>query len=75
MITIIRTPSAENHKEFLTRLRDLLAEYDADIDWTCDPCSDTHGIYDDAIVVSMSDTEVLRTQGGLSSRTITESLD
>lgn len=40
-------------KEFLKALKDLLIKYNADIGWTCDDCSDTYGLYDDHLYVSI----------------------
>jgi hypothetical protein len=34
-------------KEFLKEFEDLLLKYNAEIGWTCDECSDTHGLYND----------------------------
>lgn len=67
--------STERKAEFLNRLQALLAEYNADISWSCDPCSDTHGIYEDVITVSMGNEEVLRTEpccGYLDARNLDE---
>lgn len=50
--------------EFKQRLAALLAEYGASITWTCSPCSDTHGIYDDALTIDIDNVEVLRTEQG-----------
>lgn len=47
-------------KEFLTKLRNLLSEYKADISWSCRPGSDTHGIYGECMIVSIEDKEVLK---------------
>lgn len=40
-------------KEFLEEFKDLLLKYSADIGWTCDDCSDTHGLYNDHLYISM----------------------
>lgn len=40
-------------KEFLKEFKDLLLKYNADIGWTCDDCSDTYGLYDDHLYISM----------------------
>ena len=40
-------------KEFLKEFKDLLLKYNADIRWTCDDCSDTYGLYDDHLYISM----------------------
>lgn len=40
-------------KEFIKDFRDLLLKYGADISWTCDECSDTFGLVDDHLVISM----------------------
>lgn len=48
-------------KEFLGKLKALLAEYDASISWSCGPCSDTHGIYDECMTVDIGMHQVFRT--------------
>lgn len=40
-------------KEFLREFKDLLLKYNADIGWTCADCSDTYGLYDDHLYISM----------------------
>lgn len=40
-------------KEFLKEFKDLLLKYNADIGWTCDDCSDTYGLYNDHLYISM----------------------
>lgn len=40
-------------KEFLKEFKDLLLKYNVEIDWTCDECSDTHGLYNDHLYISM----------------------
>lgn len=44
-------------KEFLTKLANLLDEYNADIEFTCSEGSDTSGLYDDRIIISERKTE------------------
>jgi len=39
-------------KDFLNKLSDLLKEYKADIYFTVSPCSDTHGLHDEKMVIS-----------------------
>lgn len=39
--------------EFLSKLKDLMAEYGASISFTCGPCSDTHGLHDEAITIDI----------------------
>jgi len=39
--------------EFLNKLHDLMAEYKVSINFTCGPCSDTHGLYDEAMTIEM----------------------
>jgi hypothetical protein len=43
--------------EFLTKLANLLDEYNADIEFTCSEGSDTSGLYDDRIIISERKTE------------------
>lgn len=40
-------------KEFLKEFKELLLKYNADIGWTCDDCSDTYGLYNDHLYISM----------------------
>ena len=40
-------------KEFLKEFRELLLKYNADIGWTCDDCSDTYGLYNDHLYITM----------------------
>lgn len=67
----------ERIAEFKTRLLALLTEFDASIAWTCSACSDTHGIYEEAITVDMGNLEILRTETGtgyLDAHTMREAL-
>lgn len=52
------------HAQFLEKFHALLAEYGASVSWTCDPCSDTHGIYDEAMTVDIGNTEIARLDKG-----------
>ncbi|ALE20595.1 hypothetical protein ADP64_000077 [Achromobacter phage phiAxp-2] len=54
----------EMRAEFLAKLAALLKEYDAEISWSCGPCSDTHGIYDECMTVSIGWYEIGRTEAG-----------
>lgn len=47
-------------KEFIEKLKNLLREYNAEIDWTCSPCSDLHGVYNEAMRISINKKEILR---------------
>lgn len=40
-------------KEFLKELKDLFIKYDAYIGWACADCSDTYGLYDDHLYITM----------------------
>lgn len=40
-------------KLFLKEFRDLLLKYNAEIWWTCDDCSDTYGLYNDHLGISI----------------------
>lgn len=46
-------------KEFLTKLADLLDEYNADIEFSCSESSDTSGLYNDRIIISERRTDLL----------------
>ena len=50
----------ERIKEFKNKLSDLLTEYGAGISFDCADCSDTHGIYDPKIVVTIRDPDNFR---------------
>jgi hypothetical protein len=47
----------ERIEEFKNKFSDLLNEYGAEISFDCDYCSDTHGIYDPKIVVTIRDPD------------------
>lgn len=47
----------DKRKEFLTKLANLLDEYNTDIKFTCSEGSDTSGLYDDRIIISERKTE------------------
>ncbi len=40
-------------KEFLKELKELFIKYNAYIGWTCDICSDTYGLYNDHLYITM----------------------
>ena len=50
----------ERIDEFKNKFYDLLNEYSAEISFDCDYCSDTHGIYDPKIVVTIRDPDNFR---------------
>ena len=52
----------ERTEEFKNRFSDLLNEYGAEIFFTCASCSDTHGIYDPKIVVTIRDPDNSRNE-------------
>lgn len=47
----------DKRNEFLTKLANLLDEYNADIGFICSESSDTSGLYDDRIIISERKTE------------------
>ena len=47
----------ERVEEFKNKLSDLLNEYGAEIYFDCGECSDTYGIYDPKIVVTIRDPD------------------
>lgn len=47
-------------REFVKKLKALLKEYNAMIDFTCDPCSDTYGIYDAGMRICIDNKEICR---------------
>lgn len=50
----------EKIEEFKTKFSDLLNEYGGEISFDCDYCSDTYGIYDPKIVVTIRDPDNLK---------------
>lgn len=51
--------------EFQIELKALLDKYNATISWGCSPCSDTHGIYDEYMIVwGKDDNILLKLDGG-----------
>lgn len=48
-----QTASKNRKEEFLSKLKDLLDEYDATIEFTCDESSDTYGLYGDHLEIIM----------------------
>ena len=50
----------ERIKEFKNKFSDLLNEYGAEISFDYADCSDTHGIYDPKIVVTIRDPDNFR---------------
>lgn len=51
--------SEEKRNEFLTKLANLLDEYNADIEFICSEGSNTSGLYYDRIIISERKTEEL----------------
>lgn len=49
-------------QEFLQRLRSLLIEASASIEWDCDDSSDMHGITGERMVIRRSDHPILTLQ-------------
>lgn len=47
-------------KLFLAKLKALLKEYNADIQFACAPSSDTYGIYDGGILIRVDNKQVFR---------------
>jgi hypothetical protein len=48
-----------NNPEFINELDVLLKKYNASIQWDCSQCSDTHGIYDERMIVINGKGETL----------------
>jgi hypothetical protein len=42
----------DEDKQFLVELQALLSKYNADISFSVGSCSDTHGLYDEKMVIS-----------------------
>jgi len=49
----------ETNKEFLLALADLLEKYDMTISYTCGAGSDTHGIYDEQLIIYNGKNETI----------------
>lgn len=57
------------NQEFLAKLKALLKEYDASIDWTCSDCSDLHGVYDDHLEITIGNKIIFKAENSyISSR-------
>lgn len=52
----------ERIEEFKNKFHDLLTEYGAEIFFDCASCSDTYGIYDPKIVVTIRDPDNFRNE-------------
>jgi hypothetical protein len=50
----------KDNQEFLIKLKTLLQEYNASIEWTCNPCSDMHGVTGEAMSLLIDNKEVHR---------------
>lgn len=48
----------EKRIKFLTKLANLLDEYNVDIAFTCSESSDTSGLYNDRLIIAERETEV-----------------
>ena len=48
-----------DRKAFLREFKDLLAKYEACIYWACGEGSDTHGIYDSQLKISLNDIKFI----------------
>lgn len=48
---------------FKQELKELLKKYNATIGFECADCSDLHGVYDERIVVSVKEKEILSVDG------------
>jgi hypothetical protein len=67
-----------NNKEFLTKLAQLLEEYDMSIFWSCGECSDLHGVYDECMkIYSNKELKSIATVdgGGIEAKDIRDSLE
>ena len=53
----------DKKKEFISKLKALLKEYNASIGFTCSDCSDTYCIYDEAISFEIGGHRVLDVRG------------
>ena len=56
----------EQKRTFLSELKALLTKYDVSIGWELGDGSDTHGIYDEKVVISDKDGEPIYTANGYS---------
>ena len=51
-------------ENFIVELHALLKRHGASIYWTCDSCSDTHGIYGEKMVIDIKGTDIFSTKHG-----------
>lgn len=52
-----------NKKQFLNKLSNLLKEYDAEIHFDCGDGSDTHGIYNEEIKITINNETIHSNSG------------
>ena len=52
---------AKKTHPFLTELKALLDKYNASVCFSCDPCSDTYGLYGDCMKIKVNGEEVFST--------------
>lgn len=45
-------------EEFLSKLSALLRDYNVEIQFVCASCSDTHGLYNDSVVINMNREQI-----------------
>ena len=48
----------KNVKDFKKELKDLLKKYNASIGFSCGDCSDTHGLYDEKMIIDIDKKEI-----------------
>lgn len=52
-----------NKEDFKKELKDLLSKYNATISFTCGGSSDTHGLYDDHLIIEIGQETVFESDG------------
>ena len=55
--------NTDNRIEFLCKLRHLLSEYNANIYWSFNDCSDMHGVSGEGVGISIGNDEALKVPG------------
>ena len=59
----VSKPTQDTVNNFRKEFAELLEKYNAHVVWTCGSCSDTHGIYDEKMLVDIGGRDVLTVDG------------
>jgi len=53
----------KNKEDFIVELKKLMIKYNASIGFTCSSDSDTHGLYNEHIVIQIDNEPVIEAEG------------